>query len=99
MVKRHSGGLAIVVIRHDSDVGLIWWADLVGLGGDCGSAVCGFDLVGEWVDVSGSWLFVLEVPQRWWCGWTGLSLVRVQRERLVECAQCWGFVFLFCCFT
>jgi len=49
-VKRHSGGSAIVVIRHNSDVGLIWWvlwADLVGLGGDCGPMVCGFDLVGE----------------------------------------------------
>ena len=66
MVKRHSGGLAIVVMRHGGDVGLIWWVswvDLVGLDGDCGPAVCGFDLVGEWVGTSGSWMFVSEVPQ------------------------------------
>ena len=44
MVKRHSGGSTIVVMRHDGDVGLIWWvswADLVGLGIDCGPAVRG----------------------------------------------------------
>ena len=49
VVKRHSGGSAIVVMRHDGDVGLIWWvsrADLVGCSGDCGPAVRGFDLVG-----------------------------------------------------
>ena len=66
MVKRHSGGSAIVVMRHGGDVGLIWWvswADLVGLGGDCGPAVCGFDFVGEWVSACGSWMFVLEVPR------------------------------------
>ena len=49
VVKRHNGGLAIVVMRHGGDVGLIWWvlwADLVGLGGDCGPAVRGSVLVG-----------------------------------------------------
>ena len=68
MVKRHSGGSAIVVVRHYGDVGLIWWvlcADLVGLGGDCGPTIRGFDLVGEWVGASGSWMFVSEVPRRW----------------------------------
>ena len=46
----------IVVMRHGGDVGLIWWVsgliggpDLLGLGGDCGPAIHGFDLVGEWV--------------------------------------------------
>ena len=68
MVKRHSGGSTIVVMRHGGDVGLIWWvswADLVGLGGDCGPTVRGFDLVGEWVSASGFWMFVSEVPRRW----------------------------------
>ena len=68
VVKRHNGGSAIVVIRHDGDVGLIWWvswADLVGLGGDYGPAVRGFDLVGERVGASGSWMFVSKVPRRW----------------------------------
>ena len=68
MVKRHSGGSAIVVMRHGGDVGLIWWvlwANLVGLSGDCGPAVRGFDLVGEWVGASGSWMFVSKVPRRW----------------------------------
>nr|POE83155.1 hypothetical protein CFP56_66953 [Quercus suber] len=68
VVKRHSSGSAIVVMRHSGDVGLIWWvlwADLIGFGGDCGPAVRGFDLVGEWVGASGSWMFVLEVPRRW----------------------------------
>ena len=66
MVKRHSGGSTIVVMRHDGNVGLIWWvswADLVGLG--IGPAVRGFDLVGEWIGASGSWMFVSEVPRRW----------------------------------
>ena len=35
----------------------------MGLGGDCGPAVCGFDLVGEWVGASRSWVFVSEVPR------------------------------------
>ena len=68
MVKRHSGGLTIVVMRHGGDVSLIWWvswADLVGLGGDYGLVVRGFDLVGEWVGASGSWVFISEVPRRW----------------------------------
>ena len=68
MVKRHSGGSVIVVMRHGGDVGLIWWvswADLVGLRGDCGPVVRGFDLVGEWVDAIGCWMFVSEVPRRW----------------------------------
>ena len=57
VVKRHSGGSTIVVMRHSGDVGLIWWvswADLVGLGCDCGPVVRGFDLVGEWIGASGS---------------------------------------------
>ena len=36
VVKRHSGGSTIVVMRHGGDVGLIWWvswADLVGFMG------------------------------------------------------------------
>ena len=44
MVRRHSGGSTILVMRHSGDVGLIWWvswADLVGLGGDCGLVVRG----------------------------------------------------------
>ena len=28
----------------------------MGLGGDCGPTVRGFDLVGEWVSASGSWM-------------------------------------------
>ena len=60
MVKRHSGGSVIVVMRHSGDVGLIWWVSVVIV-----PAVRGFDLVGEWVDASGSWMFVSEVPQRW----------------------------------
>ena len=37
----------------------------MGLGGDYGAAVRGFNLVGEWVGASGSWMFVSKVPRRW----------------------------------
>ena len=33
MVKRHSGGSTIVVMRHGGDVGLIWWVLDVCIGG------------------------------------------------------------------
>ena len=38
---------------------------MMSLGGDCGPTVREFDLVGEWVGASGSWMFVSEVPQQW----------------------------------
>ena len=59
VVKRHSGGSTIVVMRHDGDVGLIWWvlwADLVGFTGWFGGSRW-------WLWSSGSWV--------WFGGWVG----------------------------
>ena len=94
-----------MVMRHGGDVGLIWWVsgliggpDLLGLGGDGGPAIHGFDLVGEWVLVvciGGASATAV------WLDWAGFGRVRVRVRawRWTECTQRWGFVFLFCCFT